>query len=95
MAVVSVSLGFVPHEMGHRFIARKFSCIAEYRMWPAGLIIALVSVPLLSRVKQSLLFFESGHYPNLASWLGRLLLMSKSLRGDAGASPLIFIGVAI
>ena len=43
MAVVSVSLGFILHEMGHRFIARKFGCIAEYRMWPAGLIIALVS----------------------------------------------------
>ena len=43
MAVVSISSGFILHEMGHRFIARKLGCIAEYHMWPAGLIIALVS----------------------------------------------------
>jgi Zn-dependent protease len=43
MAVVGVSLGFVLHEMGHRFVARRFGCFAEYTMWPAGLILALVS----------------------------------------------------
>ncbi len=42
MAVVSVSLGFVLHEMGHRFLARRFGCSAEYTMWPAGLILALL-----------------------------------------------------
>ena len=42
MALVGVSLGFVLHEMGHRFLARRFGCHAEYVMWPAGLIIALV-----------------------------------------------------
>ena len=41
MALVSVSLGFVLHEMGHRFLARRFGCFAEYTMWPAGLILAL------------------------------------------------------
>jgi Zn-dependent protease len=43
MSLVSVSLGFILHEMGHRFVARKFGCTAEYRMWPFGLIIALAS----------------------------------------------------
>ncbi|HEX75509.1 MAG TPA: site-2 protease family protein [Dehalococcoidia bacterium] len=42
MAIVGVSLGFVLHEMGHRFVARRFGCFAEYAMWRAGLIIALV-----------------------------------------------------
>ncbi len=42
MAVVSVSLGFVLHEMGHRFLAKRFGCFAEYTMWPAGLILALL-----------------------------------------------------
>jgi Zn-dependent protease len=27
--------------MGHRFVARRFDCFAEYAMWPTGLIIAL------------------------------------------------------
>ena len=41
MAVVGVSSGFVLHEMGHRLVARRFGCFAEYTMWPAGLILAL------------------------------------------------------
>jgi len=43
MAIVGVSLGFGLHEMGHRFVARRFGCFAEYTMWRTGLIIALAS----------------------------------------------------
>jgi len=42
MAIVGVSLGFILHEMGHRFVARRFGCFAEYTMWPTGLILALI-----------------------------------------------------
>jgi Zn-dependent protease len=42
VSIVAVSLGFILHEMGHRFVARKFGCFAEYTMWPKGLIIALI-----------------------------------------------------
>ncbi len=42
MSIVAVSLGFVLHEIGHRFVARRFGCFAEYTMWPTGLILALV-----------------------------------------------------
>jgi len=41
MAIVAVSLGFVLHEMGHRFVARRFGCFAEFTMWRTGLMIAL------------------------------------------------------
>ena len=41
MSIIAVSSGFVLHEIGHRFIARRFGCFAEYSMWPLGLIIAL------------------------------------------------------
>jgi len=42
MSIVAVSLGFVLHEIGHRFVARRFGCFAEYIMWPTGLILAVV-----------------------------------------------------
>jgi len=42
MSIVAVSLGFVLHEIGHRFVARRFGCFAEYTMWPTGLILAIV-----------------------------------------------------
>jgi len=41
MAIVGVSLGFVLHEMGHRFVAKRFGCFAEFVMWPKGLMLAL------------------------------------------------------
>jgi hypothetical protein len=41
MALVGVSLGFVLHEMGHRFVARRFGCFAEYTTWPTSLMLAL------------------------------------------------------
>ncbi len=41
MAMVAVSLSFVLHELGHRAIAKKYECFAEYQMWPFGLLLAL------------------------------------------------------
>ena len=40
-SLVAVSLGFVFHELAHRFVARRFNYFAEYVMWPLGLIVAL------------------------------------------------------
>jgi len=42
LALIGVSLGFILHELAHRFVARKFGCFAEYSMWPAGLGLAVV-----------------------------------------------------
>ena len=41
VALVGVSSGFVLHELGHRFMARRFGCLAEYTMWLPGLLFAL------------------------------------------------------
>ncbi len=41
-SLVTVSLGFLLHELGHRFTARRFGCYAEYRMWSIGLALALL-----------------------------------------------------
>ena len=42
MSIIAVSLGFVLHELGHRFVARRLGCYAEYTMWPTGLILAVI-----------------------------------------------------
>lgn len=41
-STISVGLGFLLHELMHRAIARRFGCFAEYRMWPWGLMLALI-----------------------------------------------------
>ncbi len=38
---IAVGFAFVLHEMGHRFVARRYGFHAEYRMWVNGLIFAL------------------------------------------------------
>jgi Zn-dependent protease len=40
-ALLGVSLGFVFHELGHRFTARRYGCFAQYQMWMGGLLLAL------------------------------------------------------
>ncbi len=38
----TLGLGFIGHELSHRYTARKFGCWAEFRLWPLGLVIALL-----------------------------------------------------
>lgn len=42
-AVVLITVSFLPHELMHRSTARWMSCYARYRMWPFGLLLAVVS----------------------------------------------------
>jgi len=42
-AVILVSISFLPHELMHRSMARWMSCYAHYRVWPFGLLLAIVS----------------------------------------------------
>ena len=46
-SLLTLSLAFILHEMGHRFTAQKYGCYAEYKMWPKGLLLALVLSPFL------------------------------------------------
>ncbi|RLF12780.1 MAG: site-2 protease family protein [Thermoprotei archaeon] len=41
-SLIGVGLGFVLHELMHRFTAQRFGCLAEYRMWVWGLMLALI-----------------------------------------------------
>ena len=43
ISLLAVSTGFIFHELAHRLVARRFGYLAEYAMWPAGLLIAFVS----------------------------------------------------
>ncbi len=42
VSALLVVTGFVLHELGHKFAAQAFGAWAEYRMYPRGLILALV-----------------------------------------------------
>lgn len=39
--IVTVGLGFVLHELAHKFAAIRFGCMAVYKAWIPGLVLAL------------------------------------------------------
>ena len=43
VSMFTVGIGFVLHEMAHKYLAIRFGCWAAYRAWPMGLLFALVS----------------------------------------------------
>ena len=43
ISLITVGPGFVFHELSHKFMAQRYGYWAEFRMWPFGLVLALVS----------------------------------------------------
>jgi Zn-dependent protease len=43
LAVAAALTGFIAHEMAHKFVARRLGYWAEFRMWPMGLILSLIT----------------------------------------------------
>ncbi|MDG6909431.1 MAG: metalloprotease [Nitrososphaerota archaeon] len=43
VALVTVGSGFVLHELSHKFVAQRYGFWAEFRMWPMGIVLALVT----------------------------------------------------
>lgn len=41
--IIIIVLVFAFHELAHKFVAQKYGCFAEFRMWPLGIVLALVS----------------------------------------------------
>ena len=43
IVIVGVGAGFILHELGHKFVSMKYGYWAEFKLWPQGLIFALIS----------------------------------------------------
>ncbi len=43
ISLATVGAGFVLHELSHKFSAQRYGYWAEFRMWPFGLVLALVT----------------------------------------------------
>ncbi len=40
--LLTVVVAFLFHELAHRFVARRFGCLAVYKIWPVGIIMGLL-----------------------------------------------------
>ena len=43
LIMVGVGAGFIFHELGHKFVSMKYGYWAEFKLWPQGLLFALVT----------------------------------------------------
>ncbi len=43
IAFVAVITGFFLHEIGHKIVAQRYGCWAEFRAWPQGLLLAIIT----------------------------------------------------
>jgi Zn-dependent protease len=43
LSFIAVITGFLLHELGHKIVAQRYGCWAEFRAWPFGLLMAVVS----------------------------------------------------
>ena len=41
--MVGVGLGFILHELGHKFVSMHYGYWAEFKLWPQGLLFAIVT----------------------------------------------------
>jgi Zn-dependent protease len=37
----TLGLGFIAHEISHKFLAQRYGCMASFRIWPIGLVAAI------------------------------------------------------
>ena len=43
LAVAAALTGFIAHEMAHKVVARRLGYWAEFRMWPMGLLLSIIT----------------------------------------------------
>ena len=43
LIMIGVGAGFILHELGHKFVSMKYGYWAEFKLWPQGLIFALIT----------------------------------------------------
>lgn len=62
--LVAVGAAFIFHELAHKFVAQRYGCWAEYRMWETGLIIAFFLAVTVGMVfaAPGAVYIESRYY---------------------------------
>ena len=43
IVMVGVGAGFILHELGHKFVSMQYGYWAEFKLWPQGLLLALIT----------------------------------------------------
>ncbi|MCX6821243.1 MAG: hypothetical protein NTW30_00545 [Candidatus Aenigmarchaeota archaeon] len=44
VSLIIVFFSYFVHELGHKFVARKFGCLSTFKIWPAGILLGIMSM---------------------------------------------------
>ncbi len=95
IALFSVSLAFILHELSHRYFARKFGCYARFEMWSYGLFLAVV----FSVITNGKFFFAAPGavviYPKIDLWgnIKRINRRENAIISAAGPAMNLILGI--
>jgi Zn-dependent protease len=93
-ALFVVSVAFIGHELGHRYMARRFGCYARYHLWMQGLMLSILFTILTNGV---FVFAAPGAvviYPTIGLW-GETKVLSGKQKGVVSLfGPLVNISLA-
>lgn len=84
---LAISIGFVSHELAHRYIARRLGAFSRYRAWYLGLLVALV---IAVATKGRMIFAAPGAVEVYLPWY-----MPRAEAAISLAGPLANIGVVL
>lgn len=84
LSLFSIGLGFMLHELAHKFIAQKFNCKTHYELWKEGLAATLILAYLFK-----IMFAAPG-----TVWIEKKHLTTKENGLIAIAGPLTNISLA-
>ena len=83
ISLLGVGVAFIGHELSHRFVARKFGFYSAYKMWPQGLLLALL---LTIATNGGFVFAAPGAVVFSSYWIMKRPTMKEiGLIGIAGA----------
>jgi len=91
VALFTISIAFILHELAHRYVARRYGSYAIYKLWPMGLLLALVTSMF------GIVFAAPGAvmiYPKADIWGNATELTKKKIGLISLAGPLVNIILA-
>jgi Zn-dependent protease len=89
---IAIGIGFLFHELAHRFTARRFGAYSRYRAWYLGLLLALV-ISIASR--GSVVFAAPGNVEVYRPWYSPRADLFISLAGPLANIVIALISTAI
>jgi len=96
VVLVTVGLGFVAHELAHRFVANHYGAKAFFKAWPEGLLLMLATAAIS---RGSFLFAAPGAVYIYSSYLSRrengIISISGAMMNCFLAVIFLFIGLTI